>query len=29
VSGLETWLKERGEIAKETMAMGMSHGPRW
>ena len=29
VSGLETWMKERGEIAKETMAMGMSHGPRW
>jgi tetratricopeptide (TPR) repeat protein len=29
VSGLETWLKERAEIAKDTMAMGMSHGPRW
>ena len=29
VSGLETWIKDRGEIAKETMAMGMSHGPRW
>jgi tetratricopeptide (TPR) repeat protein len=29
VSGLETWVKERGEIAKDTMAMGMSHGPRW
>jgi tetratricopeptide (TPR) repeat protein len=29
VSGLETWVTERGEIAKDTMAMGMSHGPRW
>jgi tetratricopeptide (TPR) repeat protein len=29
VSGLETWVKERAEIAKETMAMGLSHGPRW
>ena len=29
VSGLETWLKERSEIAKDTVAMGMSHGPRW
>jgi tetratricopeptide (TPR) repeat protein len=29
VSALETWIKDRGEIAKETMAMGMSHGPRW
>jgi tetratricopeptide (TPR) repeat protein len=29
VTGLETWLKERAEIAKQTMAMGMSHGPRW
>jgi tetratricopeptide (TPR) repeat protein len=29
VTGLETWLKERGEIAKQTMAMGMSRGPRW
>jgi len=29
VSGLETWIKDRGEIAKATMAMGMSHGPRW
>ena len=29
VDGLETWIKERGEIAKETAAMGLSHGPRW
>jgi tetratricopeptide (TPR) repeat protein len=29
VSGLETWIKERAELAKDTMAMGLSHGPRW
>lgn len=29
VSGLETWITERAGIAKDTMAMGMSHGPRW
>jgi tetratricopeptide (TPR) repeat protein len=29
VSDLETWTKERTEIAKDTMAMGLSHGPRW
>jgi tetratricopeptide (TPR) repeat protein len=29
VSGLETWVKERAEIAKDTVAMGLSHGPRW
>jgi tetratricopeptide (TPR) repeat protein len=29
VSGLETWMKERTEIARETVAMGLSHGPRW
>ena len=29
ISGLETWIGERGEIAKDTAAMGLSHGPRW
>jgi tetratricopeptide (TPR) repeat protein len=29
VSGLETWITERAGIAKDTMAMGMNHGPRW
>ena len=29
VSGLETWVKERAELAKDTVAMGLSHGPRW
>jgi tetratricopeptide (TPR) repeat protein len=29
VSGLESWVRERADIAKNTMAMGMSHGPRW
>lgn len=29
VAGLETWIGERSEIAKDTAAMGLSHGPRW
>ena len=29
VSGLETWVKERAELATDTVAMGLSHGPRW
>lgn len=29
ITGLETWINERSEIAKETAAMGLSHGPRW
>jgi len=29
VSGLETWITERAGLAKDTMAMGLSHGPRW
>ena len=29
VAGLEKWIGERSEIAKETAAMGLSHGPRW
>jgi len=29
VSGLESWLKERSQIAQQTAAMGLSHGARW
>jgi len=29
VSGLETWVEGRAELARETAAMGLSHGPRW
>ena len=29
ISGLETWIGERAEIAKDTVAMGLSHGPSW
>jgi len=29
ISGLETWINERAEIAKDTVAMGLSHGPTW
>jgi tetratricopeptide (TPR) repeat protein len=29
VDGLEKWIGERSEIAKDTAAMGLSHGPRW
>ena len=30
VSGLETWVKERAELAKQTRwRWACSHGPRW
>jgi tetratricopeptide (TPR) repeat protein len=29
VTALETWIGERAEIAKSTVAMGLSHGPTW
>ncbi|MEO7276024.1 MAG: tetratricopeptide repeat protein [Vicinamibacterales bacterium] len=29
VTGLEGWVKGRAELARETAAMGLSHGPRW
>jgi tetratricopeptide (TPR) repeat protein len=29
VDGLEKWIGERSEIAKDTAAMGLSHGPSW
>jgi tetratricopeptide (TPR) repeat protein len=29
VDGLEKWIGERSEIAKDTAAMGLSHGPTW
>jgi tetratricopeptide (TPR) repeat protein len=29
VDGLEKWIGERSEIAKETAPMGLSHGPSW
>lgn len=29
ISGLEAWIGERAELAKDTAAMGLSHGPRW
>jgi tetratricopeptide (TPR) repeat protein len=29
VDGLEKWVGERTEIAKDTAAMGLSHGPTW
>jgi tetratricopeptide (TPR) repeat protein len=29
VDGLEKWIGERSEIAKETVAMGLSQGPTW
>ena len=29
VDGLEKWIGERSEIAKQTAPMGLSHGPTW
>ena len=29
VTSLESWIKERGAIAQQTAAMGLSHGARW
>ena len=29
VGGLETWVQGRAELARQTAAMGLSHGPRW
>ena len=29
VDGLEKWIGERTELAKDTAAMGLSHGPSW
>ena len=29
VASLETWVMGRAELARETAAMGLSHGPRW
>jgi tetratricopeptide (TPR) repeat protein len=29
IDGLEKWIGERSEIAKATVAMGLSHGPSW
>jgi tetratricopeptide (TPR) repeat protein len=29
VDGLEKWIGERSEIAKQTAPMGLSHGPSW